>query len=402
MASADMASAARPGRRDARWRASAELLDLVRREPGVTRAAAARRLRLSTGSATEIATRLRELALLEEAPAPISGPGRPTTLLNEHPRGPVALAVDLRHEDWRIAVAGLAGVVGPSPPSPHDGAGPEQVLAGIGNAIRAARHRLGHRLRVVSVAVAGTVQDGTLRQAATLGWRDVDLGALAAAARAPVLIGNDATLAGVAEARSGAAADAAAALHLTVEVGVGGTLVVAGRPQTGATGAGGEFGHLPFGDPAVRCPCGARGCWDMEVDGRALARHLGIDAPADAKSYARRVLAGCREDPAALAAVRRVAAALGAGTAGLVNALDPDVVTLGGLAIPIRDAAPGEFEVAYHAGLMSFRRARPTPVHAAAHGDDGALHGAAEVGLDHVLGENGLAAWAHDHRLANS
>ena len=33
-------------------------------------------------------------------------------------------------------------------------------------------------------------------------------------------------------------------------------------------------------------------------------------------------------------AVKATAAALGAGTAGLVNALDPEVVTLGGLAVP--------------------------------------------------------------------
>jgi len=378
-------------RRD-RWRAAAELLDLVRREPGITRAAAARRLRLSTGAATELATRLRELTLLAEAPAPISGRGRPTTLLTPHPDGPVALAVDLRHEDWRTAVAGLGGLTVSTPPRRHHGE--EDVLAGIAAALADARRRLGPRLRVVSVAVAATVQDGRVRQASTLGWGPVDLGALADAAGVPVLVGNDATLAGVAEARSGAATTAAAALHLTVEVGVGGSLVVGGLPQVGATGAGGEYGHLPFGDPALHCPCGARGCWDLEVDGRALARHLGVRAPADAKSYARRVLA--RTDPAARDAVRRIAAALGAGTAGLVNALDPDVVTLGGLAIPIRDAADEAFGTAYRSGLMTFRRDRPPPVHAAAHGDDGALHGAAEIGLDHILTEAGLTAWADD------
>ena len=190
-----------------------------------------------------------------------------------------------------------------------------------------------------------------------------------------MLIGNDATLAGVAEARSGAAGGAAAALHLIVEVGVGGTLVVDGRPQAGATGAGGEFGHLPFGDPARRCPCGAHGCWGLEVDGMALARHLGSPPPADAKSYARRVLARPSRSPEVAEAIRRVAAALGTGTAGLVNALDPDVVTLGGLAIPIREAGSTAFEAAYRAGLMSFRRPAPPPVHDAVHGDDGPLLG---------------------------
>jgi predicted NBD/HSP70 family sugar kinase len=392
----EMASPDRARLRSARWRAAAELLDLVRQEPGITRAAAARRLGLSSGSATEIATRLRELALLAEEPAPISGRGRPTTRLIAHPRGPVVLAVDLRYADWRTAVAGLDGIVETSRPRPHGDVEPDHVLGEIRTAIAAARRRLRHRLRSVSIAIAGTIRNGRLVQAATLGWRDVDLGGLAAAAGAPVLIGNDATLAGVAEARSGAAAGAAAALHLTVEVGVGGTLVVDGLPQAGATGAGGEYGHLPFGDPALRCPCGARGCWDLEVDGRALARHLGVPVPADPKGYARAVLARSDRDPAARQAAGRVASALAAGTAGLVNALDPDIVTLGGLAIPIREAAAADFDTSYRAGLMSFRRAQPPPVHDAVHGDDGALHGAAQVGLDRVLREEGLADWARE------
>ena len=58
--------------RAARWRVAADVLDQVRRRPGITRAELARRLRLSSGSATEITARLRELRLLTEAPAPVA------------------------------------------------------------------------------------------------------------------------------------------------------------------------------------------------------------------------------------------------------------------------------------------------------------------------------------------
>lgn len=70
-----------------------------------------------------------------------------------------------------------------------------------------------------------------------------------------LLVGNDASLSGLAEARRGAGAGAWVVLHLTVEVGVGGVLVVDGVPVAGRTGTGGEFGHIPLGDPALRCPC---------------------------------------------------------------------------------------------------------------------------------------------------
>jgi predicted NBD/HSP70 family sugar kinase len=165
---------------------------------------------------------------------------------------------------------------------------------------------------------------------------------------------------------------------------------------SGATGAGGEFGHLPLGDARLRCPCGARGCWDILVDGRALARLLGEPAPANARTYARAVLDRAATDRQAQRAVASCAAALGGGIAGLVNALDPDMVTLGGLAIPLHRAAPRAFRDAYRSGLMAFRRAAPPEVRPAFHGEDGALQGAAEVGLDRILTEEGLESWARE------
>jgi predicted NBD/HSP70 family sugar kinase len=75
-----------------------------------------------------------------------------------------------------------------------------------------------------------------------------------------------------------------------------------------------------------------------------------------------------RDSAAARAAVTATATALGAGIAGLVNLHDPDVVTLGGLAGPLRAGAPAEFTSAYLAGLMAFRRAEPPPVLDASHG----------------------------------
>jgi predicted NBD/HSP70 family sugar kinase len=351
----------------------------------------AQRLGLSSGSATDITARLRELALLTETPAAAAGRGRPTTVLAPHPQGPVVIAVDLRHEDWRCAVATLDGRPAVLATAPHGSRDPEPVLDAVGRAVRRAHARFGDRVRAVAVAAAATVQHGRVVQASTLGWGPVDLTPIGVPG-VPLRIDNDATLAGVAEARDGAGAGAGTALHVTVEVGVGGTLVVDGQPVRGATGAGGEFGHLPFGDRTLRCPCGALGCWDPTVDGRALARHLGEPPPSDPRTYAVAVLR--RADPAAAAAVARSAASLGRGIAGLVNGLDPEVVTLGGLAAPLRTAAPEAFAEAFGDGLMTFRRATPPPLRAAALGDDAALHGAAATALDVVLTEESLSTWA--------
>jgi predicted NBD/HSP70 family sugar kinase len=89
--------------------------------------------------------------------------------------------------------------------------------------------------------------------------------------------------------------------------------------------------------------------------------------------------------------VTAVATALATGIAGLINVHDPDVVTLGGLAGPLRAAAGAEFQTAYIDGLMAFRRDRPPSILDAAHGDNGSLHGAAAVGLDRITSEDSLS-----------
>ncbi|TCC44551.1 ROK family transcriptional regulator [Kribbella capetownensis] len=378
--------------RRGQWQTASDVLMRVSRQPGITRAAVARELRLSTSSATEVTARLRDVRLLTEAPAPSQGRGRPTTVLRAHPKGPVALGLDLRQGSWRSAVVALDGSFVEQQSRRHRSRRSQVVLSNLQKEVERAHRQYGARLRVVSLAAPGTIRDNRLMQAPTLDWAELDLETVTARTGIPLLAGNDATLSGVAEARTGAAAGAGTALHLIVEVGLGGTLIIDGVPAQGASGAGGEYGHVPFGDRTRFCPCGARGCWDLDIDGRALARHLKEAAPDDPYAYAEAVLR--RTDRAAARAVAKVVTALGTGIAGLVNAHDPDVVTLGGLAIPLRAAAETSFEQAYLAGLMTFHRSTPPPVLSATHQPDGPLRGAAALALDHLTSEPSIATWA--------
>src|SRR6185312_7854417 len=93
-----------------RWLSAAQLIAVVRSAPGITRAAAAQRLGIGSGGATELVSRLRQARLLDETPAPAQGRGRPTTMLGPHPDGPLVLAADLRAADWRLALEGVDGI----------------------------------------------------------------------------------------------------------------------------------------------------------------------------------------------------------------------------------------------------------------------------------------------------
>ncbi|WP_029116085.1 ROK family transcriptional regulator [Mycobacterium sp. URHB0044] len=386
-----------------RWLGAAQLIALLRSEPGITRAAAAQRLGIGSGGATELVARMRQARLLDETPAPSKGRGRPTTVLGPHAEGPLVLAVDLRAADWRLAVADLDGSPQIVTQAGYVGEDVNAVLTPIANAIGAIYRRKSKRLRAIAVSAAGPISGAKLGQFTPRGWRDADLSVLTAKiperAGIRLLLGNDATLAGLAEARTGAARSAPTALYLMVAEGVGGTLVVNGEPLTGAHGAAGEYGHVPFGDPALVCPCGARGCWDLTVDGRALARHRGDAPPVDAVEYVHELLGMPVRDESTRRAFEAVAASLGRGTGAYVNVHDPDVVTLGGVAAPLRAVAPQAFDEAYLGALMAFRKGFPPPVREAEHGEDGPLHGAVALAFDHVTTASELADWVGSQRV---
>jgi predicted NBD/HSP70 family sugar kinase len=358
---------------------AAALLEAVHARPGLTRAAASQLLGIGTGAATGLVARLAERELLAEEPAPPTGSrGRPTRRLTAHPAGPLVLAAAVSHESWRVEAVELGGRSVAAADGRTGGQSAEQVLGAMAGAVTRLRRRLPGRVRGLGVSVPGTVRDGHTLDASYLGWRDIDLRVLWPGA--PLFAAdNDATLAALAESRRGAAAGAALSLHVLVDAGIGGAIVERGQLLSGARGVAGEFGHMPFGDPAVRCPCGARGCWGTAVDGTALARLLGAPAPRDSVTYTAQVLARAAGGHAAeAAAVAEVTRQLGRGLAGLVNALDPDLVTLGGLAAGLAAAAPSALADSYRDGLMSFRRDPATPVVAAELGDAGPRVGAAE------------------------
>jgi predicted NBD/HSP70 family sugar kinase len=377
------------------------VLRAVHSRPGIERATVVRELGLTSGFAAETMARLGGLKLLEERPAPLSGGrGRPTTTLHPHPGGPLVVAAAIAHEEWEVATVEIGGTVTSSVRRPH-GRHAGEVLAAVGAELRLVRRRHGARIRAVAVAVPGTVSGSRLALAPNLGWHDVDLSTLWPDDRSgrAWLPGNDATFAAVAEARRGRSAGAPSTLHLYMDAGIGGAVIEDGRTLSGANGMAGEFGHLPFGPPSVRCRCGAWGCWNTAVDGAALAAALGAPAPVDEVSFSRSVIAAARQGRGPeLAAVEAVGRCVGRGAAGLVNAFDPAIVTLGGVGRDLLAVAGGGVQAAYLSGLMQFRPTPPPPLVEARLGAEAPLVGAAEDAFAAVLTDAGLRAWSERAR----
>lgn len=356
-----------------------------------TRSQLTRDLELARGTASVLVGELATDALLHEEPSEGHGRGRPTQIPGPHQDGPVVLAADLREDQWEIAACELGGRMTALETSGHDGT-PSGVLGPLGAALR---RFTGPRVVGVGLAVAGPVRHDSTVDIAHLGWGEVDLSEPLGLS-VPLLVGNDARLAGLAEVRRGRLQGVGVGLHLHVDFDLGGTLLVGGSPLTGASGTSGEFGHMPMGgDPSVVCMCGARGCWGQLVGSNALLRAFGMEAGyGRGREEAERILvAAARGDAAAMAAVTENARALGAGAGALVNALDPEAVTLSGTAVEVFILGGTAVREAYVDGLMAFRRSSPPPISTSALGRRGPLIGAMESVFDAFLTPEGVEGW---------
>ncbi|HTC86307.1 MAG TPA: ROK family protein, partial [Candidatus Acidoferrum sp.] len=243
----------------------------------------------------------------------------------------------------------------------------------------------------IGVAVVGVVRrsDGLVAMAPNLDWHDVALGERLAqvfGTDVPISVANDADLGAIAELRRGAAIGGDNVLFISGEVGVGGGLIVDGRPLTGAAGYGGEVGHMPINPNGTACHCGSTGCWETEIGANALLRRAGHRADGSRSEIETVVREAVDGSPVALAAFASVGHWLGFGLAGLINVLNPRLVVLGGLfgrIHPFVITALRE-ELARRAMPATLKLVRVVP---ASLGMEAPLLGAAELAFEPMLSD---------------
>ncbi|WP_327686384.1 ROK family transcriptional regulator [Streptomyces sp. NBC_00467] len=191
---------------------------------------------------------------------------------------------------------------------------------------------------------------------------------------ARVRFDNAARLAALAETVWGAAHGQRDVLYLELSDPVGGALVSGGVLHRGAHGWSGGFGHITAEPAGAKCPCGGRGCLQTVASTKAVldAYRPGADLPD--------LLAALGSgDPAAHAVLRRAGTYVGRVLAGLVNALEPGIVVVGGELVT---AGPTLMESVQRELLANVVRcvSRPSPlVRPAELGDHAAALGAASL-----------------------
>ena len=234
-------------------------------------------------------------------------------------------------------------------PTPESG-GPPAVVEQMAAAVReaAAGARVDSRdLDGVGVGAPGTFDNGNLANAPNLsGWRDpYPLAAtLGEALGCEVRLGNDVQVATDAEFQLGAAREFDSVLGVFWGTGVGGGLVLGGKPWLGR-GSAGEIGHVVVRRDGARCPCGRRGCMEAYAGRGAMEARARKRVNQGEKTALFRIMeergrdrlssgiwerALARDDHMAIDLLEEAVEALGAGVASAVNLLDPEAVVVGG------------------------------------------------------------------------
>jgi glucokinase len=261
--------------------------------------------------------------------------------------------IDLGGTKIQTAVIDAAGEVKGEArhPTPTDG-GPEGVAKAMAAALTEAARNAGvesSELQGVGVGSPGDVNEdaGTVSSAKNLpDWDGTfELGAaLEGDLGTKVRIGNDVQVATEAEFHLGAGKGFDSLIGVFWGTGVGGGLILGGKPWLGR-GAAGEIGHMVVKRGGAKCPCGRRGCMEayagraaMEAEARRrqedgektdlfklMEKH---EKPRLTSSIWNRAID--HDDKLAIDLIDRAIEALGTGVASAINLLDPEAILIGG------------------------------------------------------------------------
>jgi glucokinase len=280
-------------------------------------------------------------------------------------------------------------------PTPTSG-GPADVAGAIEDALRAAAAEAGvepAQLAGVGVGSPGTIEGGSVTSARNLpDWEGSFPLAqtLTDALGCPVGLGNDVQVATDAEFALGAGKPYDSLLGVFWGTGVGGGIVLDGKPWNGL-GAAGEIGHIVVEIDGARCTCGRRGCMEAYAGRSAMEAHVAKLVEKGRKTdlfklmkqrkrtrltsgiWARALEHG---DELAINMIERALRALGAGVASACNVLDVECVIVGG-GLGVRLGEPYAKRIAEAMQGHLFADFRPPDVHVAALGDLGGAIGAA-------------------------
>ena len=195
----------------------------------------------------------------------------------------------------------------------------------------------------VGVGVPGPVTpEGIVRKCVNLGWGVFNVeDTLSELTGYPVKAGNDANVAAFGEMWQGAGKGSENIVMVTLGTGVGGGVIIGGHVVAGATGAGGEIGHITVNAQETEtCGCGKTGCLEQYASATGVVRLTkralaASDQPSSLRSLAEVTAkdtfdAAKAGDELALEVIEQFGEVLGRALAVIACVVNPEIFVIGG------------------------------------------------------------------------
>lgn len=267
----------------------------------------------------------------------------------------------------------------------------EAILPDIAKSILAKMDEKGikeEELAGIGLGAPGAVDDnGTLvGGAVNIGWEPFNIpDAIHAYINVPVKAANDANAAAFGEMWQGGGKGYNNMVAVTLGTGVGGGIIINGRLLSGATGAGGEIGHIHMNDNETEeCGCKNKGCLEQYASATGIVRLAGRrlaedDKPSvlrgeelSAKAVFDAVKAG---DEVAIEIANRFGEYLGKGLAIVAGVVNPEIFVIGGGVSKAGDILLSFVEPVFQ--KYAFQQCRGAKFALAKLGNDAGIYGAA-------------------------
>lgn len=245
----------------------------------------------------------------------------------------------------------------------------------------------------VGVGAPGPVDGaGIIHKAVNLGWDEMNLKKELSALLNGMRVegGNDANVAALGEMWKGGGQGYENLVAVTLGTGVGGGIIINGKIMTGATGSGGEIGHIHVEDHETEaCGCGNYGCLEEYASATGITRLANRKLQASDKNSVLRqgevsaktvfdaVKAG---DELAIEIAQQFGDYLGKGLAVVAGVINPEIFVIGGGVSKAGEVLFDYIRPAFDKTV--FHGCKDTKFALATLGNDAGIYGAAKMVLD--------------------
>lgn len=269
------------------------------------------------------------------------------------------------------------------------------ILPDVAASIEAVmRKRKIHKSEVIGVGAGSpglVLADGTVQSAVNLGWDKMNIPqTLGGLLELPVKAGNDANIAAYGELWQGGGKGYRNMVMITLGTGVGGGVIIDGKILVGASGAGGEMGHMIINTAETDvCGCGRKGCLEQYASATGIARLAKRRLSADQKPSllrgeeyvsAKKVFDAVKQgDEVAIEIAEEFGMYLGDGLAKTASVVDPEVFVIGGGVSKAGEILFDYIRPAYE--KCAFRSYLDAELKLAKLGNDAGIYGAAGLFL---------------------